>query len=316
LALGRVGRQKAFVRKLLFLFAFNLVLLDSAGAGTHVAIVKGRPLPPYEEAIQGIREGLLQSDSSLDVDVHDFEGRFDQTEAIVEQLRKDGTKLVIAVGTEAAQALRNEVGDLPLVMAMVYDPVGEGLADEQHHYGAYLKVSFDREFSILKKIMPGWKTLALVRRKGTKTALVEEAGQAAERSGLKLVVLELESLDQLSSTLEEASHKSDALLMILDQEIYNTSTAKELLLFSARKKYPIIALSSNYVQAGALMSVSSDFRSNGLTAGKLAARLLKNETSKPHFMPTEKLKTVWNKRIAGVFGIAAPADEGQVDETY
>ena len=308
-------------KPLVYFFVFFIlgaaVFCSPVWAGGHIAVIQGRSLPPYEEAIQGIRQSLSQSDPSWNIDVYDLEGHPDDKKGpIVDLIRKSGAKLVLTVGTEAAQAFRDEFDDLSIVMMMVYDPVGEGLADEQHHYGVYLKVSFDQRFSILKKIVPSLNTLSLLRRAGTKTSLVEEAKIAAATNGLQLVVIDLESLDKFSQVLKEASSKSQALVMILDQEVYNNSTAKELLLFSAREKYPVLALASNYVQAGALMSVSSDFRDNGATAAKLASRLLKGETFEEHFVPTEKIRVAWNKRIAGIFGIDAPKAEGVIDDVY
>lgn len=303
-----------------FIFIFCWAVPGSSVAladGEHVAIVKGRSLPPYEEAVQGMRKSLSESGPSWVIDLYDLEGHPEEKKReIVEQLLKNQTKLILTVGSEAAQAFRDEADNLPVVMAMVYDPVGEGLADEQRHYGAYLKVSFDQRFSVLKKVAPSLKTLALLRRAGTKASLVEEAKNAASQNGLQLIVMDVESMGKFSNVLEETSKKSQALVMILDQEIYNSSTAKELLLFSAREKYPVLAVAPNYVQAGALMSVSSDFQENGATAGKLAARLLKGETPSTHFMPTEKIRVAWNKRIAGVFGIDAALQEGVVDDVY
>ena len=157
--------------------------------------------------------------------------------------------------------------------------------------------------------------MTLLRRQGTKGGLAEEAIQEAGKNGFELTIMELESLDKFTQSLEKASAISQALIMILDQEIYNGSTAKELLLFSARKKYPVIAISPNYVQAGALLSISSDFYSNGATAGKLGISLLKGEEPPIHFLPTEKIKVAWNERIADLFGIPPPPD-GEVDEKY
>jgi putative tryptophan/tyrosine transport system substrate-binding protein len=299
---------------------FLLVAASAAGpawAGAHVSIVKGRSLAPYEQAIQGIRESLLEADPTLEVDVHDLKGKKEEAgRALAQELRQAGSKLVITVGSEAAQAMKEELKDLPMICAMAYDPIEEGLVDPSHHYAVYLKVSFEKRFAILKKVLPNFKTLALIHRKDTKAAVLKEARVAADKAGLELAVLELGSMDHFSRVLEEASKKSQALIMILDQELYNQATAKELLLFSARKKYPIIAFAPNYVQAGALMSVSSDFRGNGAAAGRMAAQLLKGNGLADRFVQTEQVRIAWNQRIAGIFGISAAVPQREFDEIH
>jgi len=295
-------------------FAGLLFYAFPAFAQTHVAIVQGRAaLKPYQQAVEGIRQGLGR-EGDPQVDIYDLNGDVSQGPQIAGQIKQKNTKLVFTVGTEAFQAMKGQLNDLPIIMTMVYDPVGEGLADE-HSRGAYLKVSFDRQFSMFRKLVPPIKKLAMLYPKNMKRSWNEEARSAAAKNGMELALVGFESLDQFSAALEEASKQSQMLVMVLDQELYNSSTAKELLLFSARNKYPIAAIASNYVKAGALFSISADYQENGITAGKMGAQMLSGITPSEAFVATERLNIAWNKRIADLCSIPSPPS-GQVDEIY
>ncbi len=270
-------------------------------------------MKPYQQAVDGIREGLGR-EADPQVDLFDLNGDVSKGPQVAGEIKQKDTKLIFTVGTEAFQAMKGQLNGLPVIMTMVYDPVGEGLADE-HSRGVYLKVSFDRQFALFSKLVPPIKKISLLYRKDKDTQWTEEAKAAAVKNDLELVLIGFTSLDQFSASLEQASKQSQMLVMILDQELYNSSTAKELLLFSARNKYPIAAIAPNYVKAGALFSVSADYRENGVAAGKMGAQLLKGDTPPQAFVPTEKLRVAWNKHIADLCAVPSPA-EGQVDENY
>src|SRR3989338_4242402 len=103
--------MKKYLITVLFMFSGVFLIVSSAVTAeeAHVSIVTGRSLAPYEEAIRGIKESLSRSGLSLEVDVHNFEGKLDDKQKIVDELRKDGAKMVITVGSEAAKALKDEL---------------------------------------------------------------------------------------------------------------------------------------------------------------------------------------------------------------
>jgi len=177
-----------------------------------------------------------------------------------------------------------------------------------------LRVPFEKQFRLLKKIVPDLQPIALIYIKNQKVNIAgaEEAGR---KTGVSLALIEIESVRELEDALEKATLRAKALLLILNNDLYNSATSKELLLFSARNKFPIIAFTPNYVRAGALLSFSSDFSENGRSAAKLGALILKNEPVVEKFIPTEKAWVAWNESVAKAFGInLAKSGEDEIHE--
>jgi ABC-type uncharacterized transport system substrate-binding protein len=61
----------------------------------------------------------------------------------------------------------------------------------------------------------------------------------------------------LTDALDEVLGGSDALLVLPDQNVYNSGTIRNILLASYRKQVPLIGISQSYVKAGALCAIYS-----------------------------------------------------------
>jgi ABC-type uncharacterized transport system substrate-binding protein len=274
-------------------------------------------MPPYEQAVQGIQHGLKLKGVDVRLDVYNIEGNIQKGTDVLKQIREKKTNLVFAVGTEAYKAV-SSLSDIPIVTAMLVDPEGEGIVKNAPNvYGAYLKVPFEQQFELIKKIVPELNPIAIICWcEPGKKRVAAEAQPAAERKEITVVPIKIESIKNFPDALEQASRDSKALLMAFDNELYNSATSKELLLFSARNKFPLIAFAPNYVKSGALLSFSSDYAENGKSAANLGANILQNQIPGNRFVPTGEVWVAWNSNVAKTFGIR-PSSEGEreIDET-
>ncbi|MCB9800491.1 MAG: hypothetical protein H6757_07025 [Candidatus Omnitrophica bacterium] len=304
---------------LCFFWVQSSAFADSAGNGYRVAVIKSRLLAPYDQAARGINDFLSRKDPSISVDFYELDGDLHKWEEISRELVQSHTNLLMPVGTEAAQAVLSKDPGLPVVTAMVYDPFGtEGVLrghDPDRFYGAPLKISWEARFRWLKKYMPGWKRYAIIYRPALNPSLIEDVSVIASAYGLEIMPLPIESLANLREMIENAYKYSDALLMTLDRTIYNQATAKELFLFSARYRYPVISFSPAYVESGALMSFSVLFEHNGQDAARIAWNLLEAKMVAPHSEEPADMQITWNLSVAKTLGIElSPEAKREIDQ--
>jgi putative tryptophan/tyrosine transport system substrate-binding protein len=302
---------------LIFMF---LVVLPEIGADTthRVAVVISRRLGPYAEAAQGIRQYFRDQSSDAVIDQYDLEGDPEKAAQITSEIVNRNTNLIFAVGTEATQAALTHTENLPVVTSMVYDPRAEGMIEasqEKRVYGALLAVPWDTQFELIRNVMPSWKRLAIIYRPEGNQELIAAAEAEAQTFGFELVLLPLSSMLDFSQTVREARKKADALVMVLDRVIYNRTTTKELFLFSARHKFPIISFSPNHVKSGALISLSTNFHQNGKDAASIGIFLLQSEKVKHRFVASKEVWITWNKHVANALEIKLSAkSEKRINE--
>ena len=313
----KAGKSKLFV---VFIFSLlsNFVLPFVFAQSSQIAIVKSRSVEPYEKAAQGIQHQLKEEGFDAHFEFYNIEGDIQKGKEISQKIQEKNTALVFTIGTEAFQSVSGHLNQIPLVTAMLVNPEGDeiGSPNQSNLYGAYLKVPYVKHFQLLKKLAPDLSPVTIIYIKSEDQKSIAEAKAAAAQETLTVIPVPIESIQEFSAALDRASRESKALIMILNKELYNSTTAKELLLFSARNKFPIIAFAPNYVKSGALLSFSSDFFENGRSAAKLGASLLRSEPVKEHFIPTEKVWVAWHHGVAETFGIDISGEGKEIIDEY
>jgi len=285
----------------------------SAAASIHqVAIVISRPLEPYQQAADGIVEALSELRDEVAIDRYMVRGGSDEPDALAEKIHRRGTELLFAVGTDAYRELSERLPNLPMMISMVYDPLQEfNLADAPDVYGAHLRVPFTDQFAVYRQFLPAIDRISLIYMEEQEDALTPELREGARRAGLEVVPIPLGSTSELEPALARARSEGQAFLMVLDKAIYTAAATSKILLFFARSQTPVYSFSPNVVKAGALISVSASFRSNGVTAGKLGVRVLTRVPIEQRFIPTEELCIAWNETAARALRIELPDEMRQ-----
>lgn len=290
------------------------VLVGVAQAATDapvaVAIVLSQQLAPYQDAAEGIRDGLAALPFASSVEVYQLKDDPQDQARVATALRDRGTRLVFTVGTEAYRAFAQRVSDIPLIVTMVYDPQREfdlDPAKDPNVYSANLRVPYDEQLAIFREYMPAVRRVAVICMSVSETSTLSEMRSGAKSRGLEIVPIVLNDLKDLDQALATVDSEAQALLMVLDTSIYTTVTTPKILLSCARSRIPVWSFSPNYVKAGALMSVSSSYRRNGITAAALAGDILQGRPVAQHYVPTKGTLVAWNQHVAEALGIDLPA---------
>ena len=107
------------------------------------------------------------------------------------------------------------------------------------------------------------------------------------------------------------SWRIDWFLMIPDTDIYFPKLVEHLLRESLKNKFPVIGLSSTYVEAGALVSFDCDYEDLGKQAAELAlaSGMLEGEKQvNTRFVRPRKVKLSLNLLTADILGIKVPPE--------
>jgi len=252
---------------------------EPAAAPKTVCILFSRDIPPYREAAEGAKAGLEKAGPYRCVEVV-MTGQ--NTEELTKRIMQTKPDLVLTLGTEATKTASMQVENVPIVFAMVANPVDSGIlprkpSPDQQMAGVTTDVAPARQFEFLKQAVPGAKRIAVIYCPQYTEATVAAGEKAAKAGGLELVRFPVEPY-RVDDALDKLSKETvDAVWTVTDPGVMVTATARRILTFALKAKVPVIGFSPAMVRAGALMGFGIDNKAIGVQAGAVAAAVLKGK---------------------------------------
>jgi putative ABC transport system substrate-binding protein len=265
-----------------FIFA-DVRMAHAAGAKQCIALVSARTSDEYKAVWAAFQVEL--SAKGVDAEYQEFWSKSITAADYVAQrelIVKVKPTLLLVLGTEAAVFAQKNMSDIPAVFAMVVNPRESGIVDAQgktpqHMAGVSLDVPIERQFAMIKEILPQVKTVGMIYDAESKEWVREQAQAAANRLDLQLKSVGLKPPYDAVRVLTEDMKGVDLLWASIDPKIYNANSAKEVLLSTMRMKLPFMAFSSKYVKAGALVALECDYAGIGKQAADIASSIFRGE---------------------------------------
>lgn len=240
--------------------------------GANVAVIMGANVNAYKEALRGFKEILPHQI----VAEYDMEGDFDRGQKIMSEIQaKIKPDLIFAVGTWALQVAASRTTSLPVVYAMVLNPPSVAGAGAKNITGASMNVPVELTMQLFKQLGPKFRRVGIIFNAAKTGYLVSQAESVAREKGLQLIVKQIRSPKEAFQALGFLQGKIDALWILPDETILAREVVQYMLLFSFRKKVPLLGLSERQSQMGAVISVSFGSSNDiGRQAGELAVKIL------------------------------------------
>lgn len=301
-------------KTLSFLFIIMLFLASDSSPEVSskkqvIAVIRSRPLEPYNNALSGFKEGLKQDGYKITYNYYDLEAVKGEEWELLSEIKDLGPDLVFTLGTEGALFAKKNIKDLPIIFSMVLDPVESGIVKSlsgsgDNITGVSLNIPVKMQFRKLKQMVPKLTRIGIIYDARKKVKLKEEAIIAAKKLGLRVVAKPIYSQADIASALYEVIKEADCLWAGVDTLVYSPQSAKHILLTTIRNRLPFMAFSSHYVRAGALMAMECDYHDIGTQSAQVAIKVLngKKAGSIPISLP-RNTRLVINKRTAEVIGI-------------
>ncbi len=293
--------RRVIVAAILLLTA-GTVLADDAG----VAIVLSRSIAPYVSSAEGTQE-VLRSGGVQAIQLHDMGGDPTAAGRIVSQVLRQHPRAIVAVGTEATEAMRRQVNDIPIVSSMVVHP--ERLqAEDGPLFSASMEVSAKEQLSYLKQLLPNAKRIGIIFNPAIQTdAAMDRRKDAAHEQGMELLLHSVSAATDMPEALKALLPNVDILWLIPDETVLSPETVQKVLLETLRYRVAVIAPSLLFVKQGALLAISGDYRDIGRQAGELALTLVSGKRPKASIVEARKSMLYLNLRTAKTLGVTVPA---------
>lgn len=221
--------------------------------------------------------------------------------------------LVVAVGMKATESALIDF-NAPALGVMIHKASYEALlerATAQKRSGEtsaiYLNQPWDRQLDFIQAALPNRRKIGLLHSPDTHLELASLRESFTER-GLTLIAQPVRSAELLFPILDDLLSKTDMLLSIPDNAIYNASNVRNILLTSYRHKVPLIGISQAYVNAGALCAIfSTPEQLAEQTAAALVYFARNKRLPEPEYSASYSIAL--NHQVAHSLGIVLPSPE-------
>ncbi len=262
----------------------------------------------------GLRELGYVEGQSIVIESRFADGKQERLHGLVRELLALAPDVVVAAGPQALRAFKQATVSVPIVMAIIADPVENGLVASLAHPGGNLTgLAFQNDalttkrLELLKETVPKVSHVAVLWDSTFGViSSYEQAERAARALHLRLQLLTVRGPADLETALNSATTGRAQALLVLASPFLNANrrTVVEL---AARRRFPATYEAKTFVEIGGLMSYGPSFPDMYRRAATYVDKILKG--AKPADLPVEqptKFEFVINLKTAKALGLTIP----------
>jgi putative ABC transport system substrate-binding protein len=242
------------------------------------------------------------------------EGRTDRTAEFVAEFVRLKVDVIVTHATPNVRAAKQATSVIPIVFALVADPVGSGIVASLARPGGNVTgLSIlapdlaSKRLELLREAVPGLHRLAIMADTGLPDTLLEigEVQAAARTLGIEVTRLDIQRAEEIAPALETLKGQADALYVCAAPLVTTNQNLINALALSAR--LPTMHGVREYVEAGGLMSYGPNFPDLFRRAADDVNKILRgaNPADIPVEQPT-KFDLVFNMKTAKALGLTLP----------
>ena len=269
------------------------------------------PQSPSVEAFrQGLRELGWIEGQNITIEYRWAGGNMDRHPALASELVKLPVDLIVTTGPWAVRAARQASITIPIVVAIMSDPVALGFAASLARPGGNvtgLANLFEeltpKQLQIFKETMPRATRVAILSYVDSTPSILPATEAAARALGLKARVFRIRDVADLDAAITAAKTERADGVHVLPSPFFNHHRAR-IAELATKHGLPSISEAREYVQDGGLMSYGPNFPGMYRRAASYVDRILKG--AKPGDLPIEqptKFELAINMKTAKALGL-------------
>jgi putative ABC transport system substrate-binding protein len=310
----------------LVLITVLLIIVGSAGAQEPARIPRIGILIPasasfFSARLEAFRQRLRElgyvEGKNIFIEYQYAEGKLGRLPDLAAELVRLKVDVIVTSGGQPALAAKKASATIPMILANASDPVADGLVSSLAQPGgnitglSLMVPDLDgKRLELLKEAFPKVARVAFLWGPSAPRAnlILTEMEAAAEALGLKHISLEVRSLDDFEGAFARAKRERVQALFTTPNPLINTKQ-RQVLDFAAKNRLPAMYPTSEFVEAGGLMSYAPNYEDLWRRAGDFVDKILKG--TKPADMPVEqatKFELLINLKTANQIGLTIPAN--------
>lgn len=270
LTVGLVAAALAF-----FFFSQNRTTPTEDGVKI-IGLLQAASFPPLDAT----RDGFLNEMHALygdriRIEVQNAQGSIAQAQAIAAAFKaNEHMSAYFAIASSAAQTLKAQIKDKPIVFADVTDPEGLGLLNPQGNIaGTTDMADIARQVQLIRSLMPTLTRVSILYTPGEPNSviLVKQMQEHLELAKIQVRLVGANSLADVAASAQAAVQGADLLLIPTDNNL--TASFSIVKQVASQANIPIVTTWTGEVD-GVLMQFGVDYGQAGVQAAKIMEQVL------------------------------------------
>ena len=264
---------------------------------------------------QGLRDLGYVEGQNIAIEYRWAEGRLERLPNLAADLVRLKVDVIFGSNTPGTVAAKKATTTIPIVMAVVGDPVGSGLVASLGRPGgnvtglSSLAVELGpKQLQLLKQAVPRVSRVAVLSNPATQSHVLalKEVEVAARSLGVQLQILEARGSEEFDRAFAAMTRERASALLVLSDPVflvYRTRLAD----LAAKSRLPAMYGLREHAEAGGLMAYAANYADLYRRAATYVDKILKG--AKPGDLPVEqptKFELVINLKAAKTLGLTIP----------
>ena len=271
----------------------------------------------YAVLIEALRSGLRDhgyiEGQNVRIEYRWAEGNYERLPGLAADLVRRKVDIIITQGTPAAFAAKQATTTIPIVMAIVGDPVDSGIVASYSRPGGNITGSSfffpeinAKRLELMKSLMPGLNRAGILIHPDNlaMTSVLRAVNEVAKAMDVKLQQMEVRRLDELDSAFAQAKSQIQA-HTVIDEGLF-IANAKRIAELAIRNQLPGVGF-REYCEAGGLAAYGVNFPHIWRRAAAFVDKIFKG--AKPADLPIEqatRFEFIINLKTARALGLEVP----------
>ena len=297
----------------------NLVAAQLSGRPALIAMLVSGSSSGWSRNVQSFRHGLKEygytEGRDIEIVYRYADGDPASLPVLAEELVKLKPSIIVTTSTSAALAAKQATPIVPIISALLTDPVGSHLAATEARPGGNvtgieftLKGLTGKQLELAREIIPRTSTVGLLThmKSASNPQQRRDAEAAANALGIRLVPTDIDLPDQLGEAFRTYAQDRVDWVIVLGDSLF-ASEREQIASLAMSLRLPTIFPLREHVEAGGLISYGVDIPANHARAAYYVDRVLKGAKAGdlPIEFPTKVALTI-NLKTAKALGLDVP----------
>jgi putative ABC transport system substrate-binding protein len=319
---GRKGDNMTIFRKTIVgAIAAGLIATSAYANDTKsIAISTIVEVPALIAARDGILAALAErgyvEGETLKVDYQNANGSMPTQQQIAKKFVGNAPDVIVPITTPTAQSMIGATSDIPIVFAMVTDPIGAQLITRYKQPGANVTgvsdaAPIEPQLDLMREYIPDLKKIGFIYNPGLDNALATLATikKHAEPRGFTIVESPSPTTNEVILATKKLIGEVDAIYVPNDTTV--VAALEAIIKIGEDVDLPVFVGETSAVERGAIASIGFDYLAVGKVAGEMVADVLDGKAvgdidAAIAYQISDRLIVAVNKGAAERMGVATP----------
>ena len=253
---------------------------------------------------EGFKAAFKEAGIKADFDEKNANGEVTNANLIATNYKADKKDLVFGIATPSAQALVNNISDIPVLFSAVTDPASAKLLNSNVTGTSDKLENVAAQLDLLLKIKPGVKKIGVLYNPSEQNSAVQvqEIQKIAKQKNIEVVLQGINNFGELAQATKNLLGSTDALYLPTDNLV--VSGMNLIASEAVNVKKPVVVSENSSVKEGALFTMGLDYYALGKRTGEMAIEILKGKpASQIPFETSKQMKLYVNSKTAQALGL-------------